>query len=406
MKVVMLDRKGRENLGARNTCKALKYIFLDSDIEIMGVFDNDMGVPFFGEESPEHIADRMLSEQGNCDNVKKLISNILHSDMVIINGEGSMIFSEECPIYNHLLFYLAILYLGKQMGAKTAYINAVCSADADGKNNENVVNICKRATKYIDYMIVRDEVSYDYAKKIFIDTLYIPEALFVWYKYFEKENNFLIPSGDMVYTSPEDDFEYGKFNFDVPYVLIGGYNTKDEIDIDDALFKWDGIVKYIRNKGYKVYIVKTLRRKEWFLDELSKRSGVDMIKNEVNSLVMTSILGNASLLISGRFHPSVLASLGGTPCIIFKSNCQKSKGYNYYFDFLRDKRVLNSVLNEGDYLELLKRIDLYLEDWENDGKLRREIKKTAAALGKQTETKYKKWLEDINSVTDNEKTMT
>lgn len=403
MKAVMLERKGRENIGARNTCKALKYIFLQGDIEVTGVFDNDVGVPFYEENSPECIADRMLREQDKYDSVKKLIEDISISDIVIINGEGSMIFSNDCPIYNHLLFYLAVLYIGKQKGLKTAYINAVCSADADGMINENVISICKNATRYIDYMIVRDEVSYNYAKKIFINAIYIPEALFVWYKYFERGDNFLLPSGDMIYTFPEDDFDHGIYNFDVPYVLIGGYNTNDETDKYNALCKWDSIVGYIRNKGYRVYIVKTYRPKEWFLDELSKRNNIPIIKNEVNSLVMTSVLGNASLLISGRFHPSVLASLGGTPCIMFKSNCQKSKGYNFYFDFFQNESVLNSILDERNYLELLRRIDLYIGDWETDRILRKKIKLNAAVLGKTAEKKYKKWLEMINGERNIEK---
>lgn len=37
------------------------------------------------------------------------------------------------------------------------------------------------------------------------------------------------------------------------------------------------------------------------------------------------ILANARAFVSGRYHPAILASLGGTPCVFMASNSHKTK---------------------------------------------------------------------------------
>ena len=48
------------------------------------------------------------------------------------------------------------------------------------------------------------------------------------------------------------------------------------------------------------------------------------LRVEVPILLGATVLANSKLFVSGRYHPSIMASLGGTPCIFLGSNSHKN----------------------------------------------------------------------------------
>ena len=87
-------------------------------------------------------------------------------------------------------------------------------------------------------------------------------------------------------------------------------------------------------------------------------------------LAVAKILANARVFISGRYHPSILASLGGTPCLLMGSNSHKTISLQYLLEY--DNPIEFSVLPDKD--ECNKILDLAEEKLSNGNGLREKIK--------------------------------
>ena len=74
--------------------------------------------------------------------------------------------------------------------------------------------------------------------------------------------------------------------------------------------------------GYHVYLTEN-DFSDSFLQQIAKEKGVGIVPADAPILMCGAVLAHAKLFISGRYHPSILASLGGTPCIFLESHAHK-----------------------------------------------------------------------------------
>jgi hypothetical protein len=177
-KVVWLERYNRMNLGARSTCKAVWQILKQRNITMIHDFDN---MTFKSKcIDIDTIANLILSSRYS--QVRELISSLIKSDYLVINGEGSMIFSKKPR--SELFFHFAMCKVAKEIThgrIKTLYINSICSPDADGIINERTLENVKAALQYVDEFSVRDRLSFEFALHSLTSKVkYIPESLFYW----------------------------------------------------------------------------------------------------------------------------------------------------------------------------------------------------------------------------------
>ncbi|HAP21234.1 MAG TPA: hypothetical protein DCR27_08140, partial [Lachnospiraceae bacterium] len=54
---------------------------------------------------------------------------------------------------------------------------------------------------------------------------------------------------------------------------------------------------------------------------------------QIPIIVGLNLLAHAGLYISGRYHPSIMASLGGTPCIFLGANSHKNMGLQEMLEY-------------------------------------------------------------------------
>ena len=80
------------------------------------------------------------------------------------------------------------------------------------------------------------------------------------------------------------------------------------------------------------------------LHEVSRKTGIPIIPFQIPIILGTIILANARVFISGRHHPSILASLGGTPCVFLASNSHKTLSMQEVleYDLVREFSALPS----------------------------------------------------------------
>ena len=87
-----------------------------------------------------------------------------------------------------------------------------------------------------------------------------------------------------------------------------------------------------------------------------------------------AILANAQLFISGRYHPSIFASFGGTPCIFLESHAHKMSSLQEVLEY-DDGKQFSAFPDESEIREIVSTAKKYLDQGEV---LREKIRKVAA----------------------------
>jgi polysaccharide pyruvyl transferase WcaK-like protein len=103
------------------------------------------------------------------------------------------------------------------------------------------------------------------------------------------------------------------------------------------------------------------------------------IRPETNLLAGAFILANAKLYISGRYHPSIMASLGGTPCVLFESNSHKTESLQQVLEY--DHVSVNRIMNDDSCIEAVA--SQALDMLANHDKERARIKSTVQELARK-----------------------
>lgn len=273
-------------------------------------------------------------------------------DALVINGEGALIFTNP-PRYVSIFFGL-VIRLALETGKKVFLLNSMFSdCPKTGCNTilrnefKNILGECTRIT-------ARDPMSYRYFKENIGDNVeYVPDALFTWSSCFDNHTDKLlkIPYGGIPW--PEYEKRYEDFDFSKPYICLSG----------SSLAAWtprEAIVQYQKlaqelKKRYKVFVVPTCSG-DYFLEEVANKTGCPFIPVRTNIHYGMSILANAQVFISGRWHPSILASLGGTPCVFLGSNSHKTLSIQEMLDY-NVIREYSAIPSDQDIPQIVNDVD-------------------------------------------------
>jgi polysaccharide pyruvyl transferase WcaK-like protein len=80
-------------------------------------------------------------------------------------------------------------------------------------------------------------------------------------------------------------------------------------------------------------------------------------------LMCGAVLAHARLFISGRYHPSIFASLGGTPCIFMGSHAHKMDSLSQVLQY-DHHRLFDAFPSESDIAEIVSIAGKYLSQGE------------------------------------------
>ncbi|MEI6891614.1 MAG: polysaccharide pyruvyl transferase family protein [Pontiella sp.] len=271
-------------------------------------------------------------------------------DGIVINGEGTMIMTN--PPRRDTLVYLMFIDWAKSMGKKVYLVNAMFSdCPATGTNKETMETTHKALMK-CDAITVRDPVSLSYVKDKFsgIEVNYIPDALFTWKRYVDQipsimNGSYVLPFGQ------ETDSEFDQFNFTEPYICVSG----------SSLAAWDQGAAYTSYKllveslkaetRLPVFLIQVCIGDRYLLD-VGRDTNTPCLHVEIPILAGAKILSDAALYVSGRFHPSIMASLGGTPCVFLGSNSHKTWSLQEMLEY-EDIVEFSASPNESDIVNIV-----------------------------------------------------
>lgn len=243
-------------------------------------------------------------------------------EAVVVNGEGDLIFAN--PARSRLLYTLTVCEMALRMGKPLYYLNAMASeCPTTGLNRETLAlaaDVLGRAAAFT----VRDPVSLDFVRDNMpgVTTRMYPDAVFGW-------SRLLAPAGPPVAydrSAVAPFFERAEAALpaaiDRPYALLGG-GSRAARDWPAAIEAYVHLVEALKVLDLPVLLAPGCSG-DLFLREVSTRTGAPMIPLETPALAAGAILANARVFVSGRWHPSIMAVLGGTPCVFMGSNSHKT----------------------------------------------------------------------------------
>ncbi|MCL2704747.1 MAG: polysaccharide pyruvyl transferase family protein [Spirochaetaceae bacterium] len=258
-----------------------------------------------------------------------LLSRIKKNNAVILNGEGSFIF--QSPPRLDLHNYLVILHACIETGTPFYILNAMFSAFADEPINEDLINQAMPILEQAEIFAARDihsqQIISQYNDKV--NVTFIPDALFSWYSLYNENRNIL---NDMLHNSrlvlpfiDHDPFQHN-MDFSHPYALFSG-NSFAAKHPDQARNSFTKLVLALKNQaeklGISLYLIETCSG-DAVIRQVALEIKIPIIPVNTNIYFAGKILGNALCYVSGRYHPSILASMGGTPCVFMGSNSHKT----------------------------------------------------------------------------------
>lgn len=303
-------------------------------------------------------------------------------DALVVNGEGSFIFAT--PPWRECMIESMLMYWAEKMGKKVYFLNGMLSKDPYSDENRKTIELLKPIFSQAEVISVREQYSYKYAQQNFenINLKHYPDALFSWYKMIN--DDFRITNGKYVMgIQGATDEAFYEFDFSKPYICISGSSAVGNASKNkkEAIDKYSELVNKVKNEfnEYNIFLVEVCEG-DAFLNDVSKITNTPIIAIDTPILAVGKILANSRVFISGRYHPAILSSLGGTPCIFMSSNSHKTRSVQELLKYDEIKEY-NVLPNEDEINEIIKKAR---EDIEKGEDLRKRIKERCLKLSEET----------------------
>jgi hypothetical protein len=303
------------------------------------------------EENPKKSAENIINNKEK-EGIKEVYCSVRESDSVVVDGDGDLIFREKpgrIPCFN-----LAIIELAHFFGKEIHYVNSIFSdCPATGHNSE-FFDMAVETLSKCSTVALRDPLSVRFAEKEApeLDVEYIPDSLFHWYERLQESGGNLPNDGDFAVPFPrEKASRFGRVRFDEPYVCIAG-GSRAAWEQEDSVVPYTELVRQIKTLGHNVYLTPTCSGDE-FMYEVAVRADVPIIPAETPIMMAGAIVAGAEVFITGRYHPSIFASFGGTPCVFLGADSHKTRSIQEVLGY-EEKKVFSALPSKSEAKKILE----------------------------------------------------
>jgi hypothetical protein len=326
----------------------------------------------FVVDDPSESVNNLLRHKAKNAELEQIYDQMVAVDLVVINGEGSGVFST--PLRRDFFFYLAMVELGVRLNKKVFYVNGILSDCPFTGRNIKSLDSARTTLAKCNAVLVRDPKSLEYARREMpeVKCEYIPDALFTWFPVYERFGACVPPNGDFVIPPPEKNEYFGKLDFSKPYICIGGSSWAAEFQ-EGAVEHYLRLLGGVRRLGYQVYLTQNCAG-DHFLQQVARMSGCGIVPWNTPILMAGAILANARAFISGRFHAAIFASLGGTPCVFLDAHSHKMASLQKTLEYDIEKQF-SAMPEDRDVDEIAAMSERYV----GEGRALREKIKTVVA---------------------------
>lgn len=301
-------------------------------------------------------------------------------DAMVVNGEGSFIFCT--PQWREPLVMTMCMFWAQKLGKKVFFMNAMFSDRPNNERNEKTLSLVNAVLSKADIVVARENVSFQYVKKNLPDVnpILIPDALFTWYDIINDEH--VVSNGKYYLAhSAECDDAYYNLDFTNPYILVSGSSSCKIEQRSEAVVAYCRLIEALRSKySGNIFLVQVCEGDD-FLNEVSHIVKVPLISLETPLIAAAKILANAQVYVSGRYHPAIMASLGGTPCVFMGSNSHKTWSLQSLLEY-ENVVEYDPVPSDDEIQEIVSDTLRYI----GDTKMRIKIKNRAKVLSDEALT--------------------
>lgn len=284
-------------------------------------FERAMGARDFVCPDPDDTVAAILRYRHQIPEIDGLYRRVAEADVVVINGEGDFVFTT--PPRREALFMLGVMALAFHLRKTVFLVNAMMSdCPVTGRNAETVAateRLLRRCTR----VVLRDpeSIAYIRANMPGLEVELIPDALFAWSPDAGRWAGSLPDNGDLILPHPARLASLGRLDLSRPYIAVGG-TAAALLDRPRAIECYSHLVQRLQSLGYPVYLTENDGPDE-FLSEVSERTRAPLLPVLTPIHAAAGMLGRARLFVSGRYHPAIMASLAGTPCLFLGSTAHK-----------------------------------------------------------------------------------
>jgi len=316
----------------------------------------------FLAHDPAETVQNILRNKSRNPWLEDICEKVQKADLVIINGEGDIVFTT--PPRSQALFLLGVAELGFYFKKKVAFVNSMLSGCPSTGCNSKTLEFLSNILSRCDVVTLRDCESIDFAARKMreLSTTLVPDSLFTWAPTIANSDSHLPGNGDFILPFPESRENFGKLDFSRPYICLGGSALAAK-DPEKATLHFTHLLLKLRELGYPVYVVESCPG-DSFLQSVAARTGAGFIPGNTAVLMGAAILANATLFVSGRYHPSIMASLGGTPCIFLQSSAHKMRSLQQLLEY-QPIREFSALLSPAEVDEIVRLARAYLEQGES-----------------------------------------
>ena len=204
-----------------------------------------------------------------------------------------------------------------------------------------------------------------------------PDSLFAWYSLYANHTSRPPANGDFLLPHPEREEYWGKLDFSEPYICVGG-GALAASQPDRSVECYGQLLDALSKLGYRVYLTEN-DGPDSFLQRVAREKNVGIVPANAPILQCGAVLAHARLFISGRYHPSIFAALGGTPCIFLASHAHKMGSLPRLLEY-GDQRHFDAFPDHSEIAEIVSLARNYLAGGEA---LRSRIQEVARLRGEE-----------------------
>jgi hypothetical protein len=204
-----------------------------------------------------------------------------------------------------------------------AYVNALVADPSRGVRNPDTLAATQELLPHARLVTTRDPWSQAFLREVApeVTTHYVPDAVFAWHGRLEVDKGllsrpeYLVPFHEL----PE---HLGVWDFQQTYICVGG-SSEAAKDPARAVGSYRSLLEALPRLGHPV-VVTVSSTGDTFLEGLAHELGLPLVPASTNVLVAAQVLANAELVVTGRYHPAILAGLAGVPCVLLGADSHKT----------------------------------------------------------------------------------
>ncbi|PRZ06538.1 polysaccharide pyruvyl transferase [Isoptericola sp. CG 20/1183] len=271
-------------------------------------------------EVVEELAVEIAAPRPATTKLAEVQAAISAADELVVNGEGDFILTERLTLVRTMAMMRAATLLGKPV----YLVNSILSY-APGRTDADALALDEvgRTLACCDAVVYRDPASLALHQELYPDVSasWLPDALFAWSAHVQDT-----PAGRSGYTPETEGLPLPVHRLLAdgrPYVVLSG-TSRFGIDTEVLRETIAALQERLATAGVDVVFAGSDKPDRRLADALEGLH-IHRVDPQIPLSAATRLLWSASAMVSGRYHPSILASLGGTPFLLMESNSHKTR---------------------------------------------------------------------------------